>query len=248
MSENAENLPSSGRLVSFFNNHYCSRAEICDSHPGNVVFYFKDGSIKQINIGQYTLPDIPYLKQFGLSISEDSRFFFVQSWEKGLFCFDIQSETLVWHNKRKKAYQLAICGNSVICRFFDDCINKIDIATGSVLSHFPLGAGTSFHVLNKQNSLFLVGPKRSRYYVIDNNLEVAASIPMHMLNPHKYNNFIITSASCTQKGVLISGYEYDIETVLEQYRSLSCVPMVDYLFYRELEEINWRENAFQTEY
>lgn len=138
--------------------HGPAEKAVVDRFTGIITFHMRDGRTIYADTTKYVFPETSYLQQFGIGITEDGKLFFIQSWEKGLFCFEVESELLRWHYKRKKAYNLVVGKSSVICRFFDHSIEKLDIATGEVIACIPMGYGTNFHVLT--TNLFLVGPQQ----------------------------------------------------------------------------------------
>ena len=157
----------------------------------------------------------------------------MQSWEKGLFCFAFPSGALVWRSKLKNAYQLVIRESTAICRFMDQCVEVIDIPTGEVVAHYPLGWSTKFYPLDDSN--YLAGPKRGKYYLLDHQLLVKETIPYQKLNPALLDTCMIIDAEHAPGGMIISGFEYMDDyyheqklmgnTDMEQYRFSRFVPL-----------------------
>ena len=200
---------------------------------GTIRFYLHNGDMFSCDISSYLLPDIVYLHSFGISITEDGKYFFVQSWEKGLFCFELPSGTLIWRSKLKKAYELVVRESTAICRFMDQCVEAIDIPTGEVVAHYPLGWSAKFYPLDDSN--YLAGPKRGKYYLLDHQLLVKETIPYQKLNPALLDTCMIIDAEHAPGGMIISGFEYMDDyyheqklmgnTDMEQYRFSRFVPL-----------------------
>lgn len=201
-----------------------------DQCTGIITFIMRDGKVIYTNVTDYVLPETAYLKQFGICITSDGKYFFIQSWEKGLFCFELETGSLHWHCKRKKAYNLAVGKHGIICRFFDQYIAKLDIATGEIKAHVPMGHGTNCYSLT--DDMLLVGPKRKMYYIIDHDLKKVAVISESEMNPHLFDSFIITKACLSEDRLLITGYEYSNEDDQIQGNSGRCTSIEDHMFYR----------------
>ena len=177
-----------------------------DAQTSEITFIFRDGRKNCINISCYVEIDTVYLKQFGLTVTSNGEIFFIQSWERGLFCFDTASGTLLWHNDRKKAYELVALREVVVCRFMNHGIEVIDINKGNTISYYPLGSNTIFIPIDDE--YYLVGPKRDIYRVLDYNLKETIKLPLKLLNPSQFDTFIIRDAQFTNDGMQIMGFEY----------------------------------------
>lgn len=170
------------------------------------VFSFADGRIVTVNVSEFVEMSKAYNQQFGITLTDDGTRFFVQSWESGLFCFDIATGNLIWHNKQRKAYNLATKGNVALCRYYGKCISIIDIESGQIIQSYPLAIGTTFKPLSQD--YYLVGPKRGYYHILDSKLERQARVSVAKLNPNALDTFIIHQASLTDNGIVVEGVEY----------------------------------------
>ena len=208
-----------GVLNVIYSSGVIERAEAYDLRD-TIQFYFRDGRVMSVNIPKSVELDSVYLKQFGIGITEDGVYFLLQSWRKGLFCFELETGRMVWHYKRKQAYELVVRKAIVICRFFDQCVDAIDIMSGTCVAHYPLGIRTKFIPLNDE--YYLVGPKRRKYYLLDNTLSPILCLQDNQLNPNLFDTFIIHSAEFTNDGIIISGFEYAYDAHAFAIRS-GCV-------------------------
>jgi len=182
-----------------------AHAEI-DKETGNISFWGHDGQFISHNVSKYVVPEIAYLSQFGVSITDCGNYFFVQSWEKGLFCFDLRTGTLVWHCKIKRATDLVVLKNSVICHFLEQSVCVLDLSSGEIQYRVPLGFDTHFFPLT--DDYYLMGPKRHIYHLVNSSLKTIAQIPMIALNPNAYDHFIMLRADVDNGGICIFGFEH----------------------------------------
>lgn len=171
-----------------------------------LTFYDRNNKSSDFDVSDYLELDHAYQSQFGIGMTDDGKYFFLQSWNSGLFCFCRETETLVWHCKRKKPFELVVRDKTVVCRFLDQCVDTFDIETGEVLAHFPLGYDTIFCPIT--DDYFLAGPKRGKYHILDGNLSVVLATPYARLNPNMYDTFIVNNANLLAGGIIISGFEY----------------------------------------
>lgn len=204
---NAKDMIIQSNELGFRVAYLCSSIISADIHYnlGAVMFRYSDDRTITIDVSNHVELSA-YNLQFGVTLTDDGTKFFLQSWEMGLFCFETQTGTLLWHIKRKKAFQLATRGNTVLCHFSGQCIAIIDVASGDILRNYSFTSGTTFKPLS--SDYYLVGPKRNRYEIIDGDLETVSKIPVSKLNPHAFDCFIIQDASLDGGNLVIAGVEY----------------------------------------
>jgi len=194
-----------------------------ESNSSKLTFTYRNGQVITHDITKHVIPSTAYLDQFGISLSEDGTLFFIQSWQKGLFCFDMHSGKLKWHHKLKKAYNLVVLRDTVVCRFAEQCVMELDISTGQMRNRIPLGPETDFLTIG--DTRYLIGPKRMKYQIIDENLNIIASIPYESFNPNDYRTFIINRADSVPGGIEIHGFEYEeLKEKPKHYRFSRIVP------------------------
>ena len=206
---------------------------VLEDYTGHISFYRRNGECLFFDVSKHIRPNAVYLKSFGISIAEDGSCFFIPSWEKGLFCFALPSGELLWRSKKRHANHVITLSDRVICRFCDQCVDAMDIHSGEVLSHYPLGYNTQFLPVNEY--FYLAGPKRGKYYVLDHKLEVREVVDYQRLNPALLDTCNIVNADYSPGGMTISGFEYmndyyDAQWLMgnkdmEQYRFSRFVPL-----------------------
>ena len=171
-----------------------------------VTFYDRDNKDSSVDVSRYLDIEHSYQSQYGVSLTDDGKFFFLQSWKSGLFCFELETGLLVWHCKRKKPCELVVRDKTVICRFMDQCVDAFNVETGELVAHYPLGYDTIFRPLD--DDYYLVGPKRGKYLILSGYLREIAVIPYALLNPKMFDTFIVNEACFAAGGISISGFEY----------------------------------------
>ena len=177
------------------------------SASGKITFELRDGRVLEHNVSNHVFPEPSYLEQFGISISEDGAYFFIQSWGRGLFAFHMEDGALAWQYKLKHAHHLVARKNHVVCLFFGLCVTMIDIATGGLSARFPLSSYNA-GLWPVTDDRYLVGPKRGKYFVLNEKLEIVTCIPQGAFNPKGCTTFLLRRAEFTEGGLLISGCEY----------------------------------------
>lgn len=213
----------------------CVQKAIMEDCTGILTFCFPGQQIT-CDVSKHILPEIVYMEQFGITVTEDGQYFFVQSWEKGLFCFHLPTGELAWHNKRKRAFELVVKDGRAICRFMDQRVEVMGITSGQVVASYPLGEGTLFFPLDDDH--YLTGPKRGKYHVLDRDLQVREIVLPSQLDPEGMDHFLLVDAVRCRDGMQISGFEYmqayyDAQRAkgirdMDQYRFSRFVPL--YLF------------------
>ena len=178
---------------------------LVEDNPSKLTFFFCDGRVLSHNIAKKFDLNSAFISQFGISVSEDAALFFIQSWGKGLFCFDMQTGDLRWHYKLKRAYNLVVLPDVVICRFMENCVMSLDILTGEMRNRIPLGYSTKFVPIN--DNRYLIGPKHGKYYIIDENLSNITTLRSEDLNPNNYETFLLLEANAVPEGIEIHGFE-----------------------------------------
>lgn len=187
---------------------------------GEIIFHMRSGTEICLDVTEILFPDVGFLNQFGISITHDGKYFFLQSWESGLYCFELETGSLQWHCKQKKAYDLVVTKDNVVCRFFDKCITVLDIQLGKPLVHYPLGCDKIF--LPITDDFYLVGPQRGKYHIIDEGARKIYRIPYELMNPHLFDNFIINDVSFVTGGIEIVGFEYNLKGFMD---ATKCKPL-----------------------
>ena len=96
----------------------------------DVTVFFADASI-----AEWTTKLISsYNFQFGLAVSSDGKYVFVQTWENGLFCLDSHTGKEIWRTKSKRGVtSVFVNDNTILCHQRERALQLLDINTGEVL-------------------------------------------------------------------------------------------------------------------
>lgn len=174
---------------------------------GKINFIYSNGDVKCVDISKHHKFEVVYNGCYGISITKDGRYFFVQSWEKGLFCFSIETGAIVWHHKQKKATILEVYDRTLVCHFAEKYLALMALESGEVLKTYSTSS-EQCNVFVLSDNCFFVGPKRRKYTLFDNQLNEIVNIPSCILNPEEYDYFGIVDAHLVNDGISISGNEY----------------------------------------
>ena len=75
-----------------------------------------------------------YNFQFGLAVSSDGKYVFVQTWENGLFCLNSHTGEKIWRTKSKRGItSVFVNDNTLLCHQRERALQLLDIHTGVVL-------------------------------------------------------------------------------------------------------------------
>lgn len=175
-------------------------------YTSTLRFYTRSKEESFVDVSQHVELSVGYNSQFGISLTEDGVYFFVQSWEKGLFCFHRQTGKLCWHCKCKHAYKIIVTERILICHFLECCIKAFEIKTGSVIANYPMTVPSVFIALG-DNSI-LIGPKRNKMIILSHTLQEIIKIPYNLFNTNMSRVFLLHSAEYSDDGLWIQGMEY----------------------------------------
>ncbi len=151
----------------------------------------------------------PYQEQYGITISNNC--FFLQSWEKGLFCYHIITGELLWQTRICHAGELFLSEqNYVICFFENYGVAKIDIETGEIIQLFKTSASPCCFWEIGVNR-YLLGPIGKKYRILGKDLMTICEIKSNAINPNQFVTCIIHHASLTGNMLNLEITEYSNE-------------------------------------
>lgn len=189
---------------------------ILEKDTGTISFCLRNEMVYRVDVTEHVFPEWVFLSQFGISVTEDGRYFFIQRWESGLYCFELSTGKFIWKSKRRHPYELVVNHDVVICRFLDQCVDVFSIKTGELLGHYPLGYGTGFWPLNDE--YYFVGPKRGKYYIIDRSMNTCIQVPEDKINLEESRLCILDRVDFCENGIVISGVE-TVSRSASEYRT-----------------------------
>lgn len=141
-------------LVTSYFSGSIERVYVISPHPdeeNTVEVLFRDGS-------QYSWKNkhisIAYHRQFGTSVSRDGRFLFVQTWDKGLFCYEAKTGKQVWRTKRRLGItNIFVNEATVLVHQHDKALQLLDMETGEVLQEKKPARAWGFYYLDDRHIL-----------------------------------------------------------------------------------------------
>lgn len=78
--------------------------------------------------------DAAYIRQFGISVSNDGKRVFLQTWENGLYCLDSKSGEKIWRTKSKRGItNIFVNDETLCCMQREKALQLINIYTGEVI-------------------------------------------------------------------------------------------------------------------
>lgn len=138
--------------------------------PCNVEYAYSDGSIASVSIHMGAVHTIRvtwcdgrtaewtdsalniggvYQQQFGLTVSQDGRFIFVQTWEKGLHCLNAATGGCIWRSKsRRGVTSLMVSAHTLAVLQQGHALLLMDIETGDVLKEKRPARAFDFYPLS----------------------------------------------------------------------------------------------------
>lgn len=93
-----------------------------------------------------------YTEQFGLSVSQDGRFIFVQTWDSGLYCLDAATGEKVWRSQSRRGItSLAVNEATLVAHQREHALLLLDPETGAVLKEKRPAKGWCFCQLDEKH-------------------------------------------------------------------------------------------------
>lgn len=173
----------------------------------SVWFNYFSGEINEVMLPAQIEID-SYNSQFGINVTRDGRYFFIQSWDRNkIYCFRITDCRKMWDTKIRHPYGLCVHDEFLICYAMHDGVYRIELDKGTVVAHYKCTYTRFFRFLN--NSLFLIGPIKNEYKIMNFDFKQLSAIPIGIANPNQYDTFLITEAALQGKSVVLAGFEYN---------------------------------------
>lgn len=172
--------------------------ELYKNGPATVIIEYRDGRVFEW-LEKNGLSNA-YNGQFGLSVSLDGRFAFVQFWEKGLFCYNAQTGDLVWRTKRRLGVtNIYVDEKTILCHQHDRALQLLDIETGEVVKEKTPARAWGFTYL--QEGYIICHTSARKWEIIrTEDLETVEEIPDKLFGNGEW---CINSIRLTQDGKLV---------------------------------------------
>lgn len=171
----------------------------------SIAFEFCDHSVKrfsppsEIELSSFNM-------QFGIQFSSENNCFFLQSWEKGIYCFDLDDGSLLWLHKRKRACDIALIKENLFVYFLGFGIVRIDISTGEFIERFSYTSDGFFCIAD---DAFFIGPEYAKYLLVDTDFRIVKQFPVSDINPNSCEYFVLQKVSKENYHIVFEGIECD---------------------------------------
>lgn len=123
----------------------------------SVKVLFEDGSIsawKSKWISSYNY-------QFGVAVSIDGKYVFVQTWDNGLFCLDAHTGEKVWRTKSKRGVtDIFVNESTLLIHQHERALQLIDIHTGEILKEKRPATAWGFTAIDHKHIICHVTARR----------------------------------------------------------------------------------------
>ncbi|WP_347490982.1 hypothetical protein ABDB91_07435 [Desulfoscipio sp. XC116] len=159
---------------------------------------------------------------YGTPISPDGKYLFIGTWDKGLFCYDIDNRNLKWKKTPAKVRQVIAKDEFLVIEMCDRGIYKRHIETGELLSEIKM-SNIRFMYRISDNEIF-TGTKRDKYFIyeIPSLTEKSVMKKSSLTNINIYEAINILDAKKENGKLVISGteFEYSSEDAIDFTRSI----------------------------
>lgn len=197
-----------------FCTEYADTQKVCsikgEYERNSIKVNFYDGSSIELDLDVLT----PYQEQYGILLSIDEKYVFVQDWDAGVFCYSIHDKSLIWKNKKKKCEYLMANDDALFAFIRRKGIVKFNLVTGEIIEEYKLPAEFFCQI---DNDFFFIGPIKKKWFVMSvRDMTVLYEIPDRRVNPQNCISFIVNTAYIQDKKLIISGFE---QTEEEMFRT-----------------------------
>ena len=123
----------------------------------DVTVWFQDGTVAQWNAKWLT----SYIKQFGVTVTLDGKYIFVQTWENGLFCLDSRTGEKLWRTKSKRGItSLFLNEKTLLIHQRNHALQLVDIHSGEVIREKRPATAWGFTAIDHNHIICQVTARR----------------------------------------------------------------------------------------
>lgn len=126
---------------------------------------FRNGKIISF---EFPKDEMAYIGQYGITVTKDGKYLFLQVWDEGLYCYETETGKQVWKSPIKKVKKVFSCGNVIIAQREDIGIDILSLSNGEKIkriSCIPFNI-SYFLVWQLNECYFIYGPKHGEYSVV----------------------------------------------------------------------------------
>ncbi len=175
----------------------------CDYRSEECTVYYLNGEQYSFRCGC----DF-YNSQYGTPVSNDGERLFIGHWEynKGLCCYSIKDNKLIWRFKGSKNRNVFVYDGFLIVIKAETSILKVDEKTGKISNEKR--SGTIHKAFLIQDKYILVNNLKGRLTLWDTGrMQSVKQYDDHIVNPNNCLSFIINDVALSEGVLTIGGFE-----------------------------------------
>lgn len=167
-----------------------------------VNILFEDGSHSEWTTKWIT----SYIFQFGIAVSSDGKYIFVQTWENGLFCLDSHTGEKLWRTYSKRGItNIFVNESTLLCHQREHALQLLDIYTGEVLAEKRPATAWGFTAID--HNFIVCRVTARRWEIIDaTNLETKRVIS-HREFTNGHENYCINHIKRVGNEIVVRGFQ-----------------------------------------
>lgn len=148
-----------------------------------------------------------YLFQFGIAVSTDGRYVFIQTWENGMFCLDSHTGEVIWRTESKRGItNIFVNEDTILCHQHERALQLLDMHTGQVIKEKRPATAWGFDALDYR---YIICQVTARRWEIINaqTLEVAETFT-HKDFTNGHTDYCICDIALTDDGrIQVTGFK-----------------------------------------
>ena len=172
--------------------------------PSKIIITFKDGSVycwETIYIDYYNVG------QYGIAVSNDGTKVFAQTWENGMFCFDLKTGDKIWKTKSRRGITNVFVGDNTITVILHNySMQVLDIDTGEVLIEKRPCTAHGFKTLN--NKYIVCQVTARRWELIEAETLETKETFKHKEFTNNHTDYVVNHVSLCENGdICVKGFK-----------------------------------------
>lgn len=176
-----------------------------------IQIYFADGSMewwKSKWLSAYTL-------SFGIAVSLDGKYLYVQTWTNGLLCLDSHTGDVIWRTKSKRGItNVFVNDHTLLCHQHGRALQLLDIRSGAVLQEKRPATAWGFTSLDHRHIICQVTARR--WEIIDAQTLETKEIFSHQDFTGGHTDYCVNRIVLGEGGIIrVSGFnnvwDYSVE-------------------------------------
>lgn len=147
-----------------------------------------------------------YNFQFGLAVSSDGKYVFVQTWENGLFCLNSHTGEKIWRTKSKRGItSVFVNDNTLLCHQRERALQLLDIHTGVVLLEKRPATAWGFTSIDHNHIVCQVTARK--WELIDTNALETRKTFSHREFSGGHENYCINHIELDGREIIVRGFQ-----------------------------------------